>query len=150
MGHHQITFKSFYFQKSHQFSQTVQCCTSVFTLCLTSCLFKTSPSPLNTLWLVGSHTPEPVQLAVSPVSSVVLNYANVWPGDAVWCQEITGLKAGLLTRCFRSSVFCGRRSVCWCAITCIIHWREGKQWKVSQVSFKNITQVLFISVTFTK
>ena len=30
-----------------------------------------------------------------------INKANMWYGDEVWCQEVTGLKAELLTRCFR-------------------------------------------------
>ena len=32
-------------------------------------------------------------------------------GDVVWCHRVTELEAGLLARCLRSSVFCGREEL---------------------------------------
>ena len=40
-----------------------------------------------------------------------INWVNVWHGDVGWCHKVTELKAGLLTRRFKSSVFCGRVEV---------------------------------------
>lgn len=37
-----------------------------------------------------------------------IKYANVLHGDIVWYQEVTELKAGLLTRRFKRSFFCER------------------------------------------
>ena len=80
-----------------------------------------SPSvlaPLCPLWLVSSHTPETVTLTPTEqlcwttcyVTNQLLsrNYVKVGHGDLVWCHKVTELKAGLTTRCFRNTVFCGR------------------------------------------
>ena len=37
--------------------------------------------------------------------------ANLWHGDVMWCHKVTELKAGPLTRRFRSRVFCGREEL---------------------------------------
>ena len=61
-------------QKAHQFSHTIQCCSSVFPLRLKHFVLapvssKGPPSSNTLLWLVSSHTPEPVPLTVTSVVS---------------------------------------------------------------------------------
>lgn len=49
-----------------------------------------------------------LQVSFTSTMNIVINYANVWHGDIVWCQVIE-LKAGLLTERLRyiySSVGC--------------------------------------------
>ena len=65
------------------------------------------------LWLVSSHMPEPAQKAVLNQRGAGISYANAWLCDVVWCHKVTELKAGLLTRRFRSSVSVGEGSFCW-------------------------------------
>ena len=78
------------------------------TLCFSSCLFKVpllQNYPVFTDWSAQQ---------LSNLNSYVTNQsrgihdAHVWLCDIVWCHKVTKLKAGLLTRRFRSSVFCGR------------------------------------------
>ena len=53
------------------------------------------------------------QLPLSITLSVNLgmNNTNTWHCDVAWCHKVTELKAGLLTRCFRNSDFCGREEL---------------------------------------
>ena len=91
---------------------------------LSSCLFKPHPSPDYSAcsdWsahtsLSQLHSPclrSPLLCFELPVSftftvNIGINNANVWHGDIVWCHKVTGLKAGLLTKPFRNTVFCWR------------------------------------------
>ena len=89
---------------------SLQCCSSVFPLCLkccfSSCLFKPPPPTSKIpclLWLVNSHRPESAWLTTTEqlcwISSWVPNYPwgiqcpNTWHGEVVWCQEVTEFKA---------------------------------------------------------
>ena len=47
--------------------------------------------------------------------------ANVWHSEVVWCHKVRDLKAGLLTKRFRNSVFCGREQLLSVALTV---WRS--------------------------
>ena len=121
---------NFYFGLLQEYVYTLWCSknTSVFLsrpelqLCI-------SPSVWNTLfvslrpslwkpnlrWLVISYTPSPILFTTTgqlcQISFYKPNHANVGHTGVVWCHRVTELKAGPLTRRFRSSVLCGREEL---------------------------------------
>ena len=63
-------------------------------------------------------------------------YANVWHGDIVWCHKVIELKVKLLTRCFRSSVWCGREEL-------PLAWMKKHISSPLSLSYKRDSQNLF-------
>ena len=96
------------------------------TLYFSSCLFKapTPKYPVSSDWsahtCLSQHSHQQQQQQLSSCANPILarwtgctliNKATVWHGDVVWCHKITELKAGLLTRRFRSRDLCGRKEL---------------------------------------
>ena len=115
-------FTCFNAHKTNQFSHTFP----VLQLCIppqseTLC-FNSPPPLMNNSALIGQLTHTRPSIANNN-RAVVLNqflrveqaasrnYANSWHDDSVWCHIVTELKARLLTRRFRSRVFCGREEL---------------------------------------
>ena len=96
--------------KAHQFSHTVQCCSTIFSPCL--CFFKAPPS-WTPSYLIGqlthawSSTANNNKIArLNQFKSILgINHAHVWLFDVVGCHKVTEFKARLLTRRAMSSVF---------------------------------------------
>ena len=74
--------------------------------------------------------------------------------DTVRCHKVTEFKVGLLTRRFRSSVFCGREEhqqtlglLTFKFFACTTHWRERKKtWKsITDLLLKNVEAVWGLS-----
>ena len=107
--------------KKHKSSHTVRCCSSVFPLCLKPCVLAPvslrPPSWISSLlWLVSSHTHTLASTANRYWAAVLNQFVHARHKSCicvtwwrrVWCQKVTELKVGLLTRPFRCSVSCGR------------------------------------------
>ena len=99
--------------------------------------------PVGSNWLVHTclskqHLHSALSCSFSYVN-IGINYANVWPSDAMWCWDFTEFKAPLLAMCFATSgaVFSvGERSSGGCGLVNFrdlwharepmkTHWRTG-------------------------
>ena len=119
------------------------------TPCFGSCLFEVPPTenPVSSDW--SAHT----RLTANKNRAAVLTqflhaklatwrklWKNIWRGDVVWCHKVTEMKTELLTRHFRSSIFCGREELLlvqtFFSFQYVLHVQEhmehsrkGRKWK---------------------